>query len=48
MDFLAVDFRKKRHYVYWSGDHIAYTGVPFMMRGTKILVVIMEKTGTLN
>ena len=34
---MVVDFRKKKHYVYWSDDHIAYTGVPFMMLGTKVL-----------
>ena len=34
---MVVDFRRKRHYVYWSDDHIAYTGVPFMMLGTKVL-----------
>ena len=31
---MVVDFWKERHYVYWSDDHIAYTGVPLMMLGT--------------
>ena len=43
MDFLVVDFREKRHYVYWSDDHVAYTGVPFMMFCTKVLDCHHEK-----
>ena len=35
--FFGCRFPKKKHDVYWSDDHIPYTGVPFMMLGTIVL-----------
>ena len=31
------DFRKKRHKIYWSNGYLPFTGVPFVLVGTKIL-----------
>ena len=32
-----LDFRKKRHKIYWSDEYLPFTGVPFVLVGTKIL-----------
>ena len=32
-----LDFRKKRHEIYWSDEYLPFTGVPFVLVGTKIL-----------
>ena len=32
-----LDFHKKRHKIYWSDEYLPFTGVPFVLTGTKIL-----------
>nr|XP_047132524.1 uncharacterized protein LOC124811229 [Hydra vulgaris] len=35
-DFGNTDLKKKPHKIYWSTDSIEFSGIPFMMIGTKI------------
>ena len=32
-----LDFHKKRHKIYWSDEYLPFTGVSFVLVGTKIL-----------